>query len=211
MNKRNILCAALMLVMLLSLLAMAAPRVAHASDMTSIDVDKTVWDGCGWVEEIEAEIGDDVRFRCVIHNDGTVPLVNIVVTDIVPDSLEYANNATVDGAPREPDSIAGNQLTWNFFGNPVGELDPCETITIEFDAHVVGYGEDINLQRATAVDTVEGNTVSGEDTATVNVPSPPLRPPAVPTLSQWGMIIMASLFAVLLVWTVRRRGLARRG
>ena len=32
-----------------------------------------------------------------------------------------------------------------------------------------------------------------------------LPPPAVPTLSQWGMIAMGLLFAALLIWSVRRR------
>ncbi|MGB6873963.1 MAG: IPTL-CTERM sorting domain-containing protein [Dehalococcoidia bacterium] len=36
-------------------------------------------------------------------------------------------------------------------------------------------------------------------------PPPPPTPPGIPSLSQWGVVIMAGLFAGLLVWTVRRR------
>jgi len=36
-------------------------------------------------------------------------------------------------------------------------------------------------------------------------PPPPPGPPGVPSVSQWGTVIMAALFAGLLVWTVRRR------
>ena len=35
--------------------------------------------------------------------------------------------------------------------------------------------------------------------------------PAIPTLSQWGMISMATLFAVALAWMARRRFVAKAG
>ena len=135
-----------------------------------IEVNKTVWHPCGgWVDEITASFCDIVRFRCEIHNSGTCcPLTDIVVTDILSDSLEYADSATVDGVPQEPDWIVGNSFGWDF----PGPLNPCETITIEFDAHVVGCGVDNNTQRAEATGC-EGQEVWDEDTATVNVPQTP--------------------------------------
>jgi hypothetical protein len=40
-------------------------------------------------------------------------------------------------------------------------------------------------------------------------PSPPLPVTSIPTLSQWGMIGMAVVFAVILVWMTRRRIVAK--
>jgi len=65
-----------------------------------IAVKKTVFDETAgeWVDSITAELNDTVRFRCVVHNNGTdCNLTDITVMDILSDSLEYRDNATVDG------------------------------------------------------------------------------------------------------------------
>jgi len=131
----------------------------------SIDVDKKVLDPSGaWVDQIEMHPSGRVKFRCVIRNDGTCcALHDLVITDILGDQLEYADNATVDGVPREPDVIAGNELTWNI----AGPLETGESILVEFEAEVIGCGPSENLQRATAVCVDTGVTVSDEDRATV--------------------------------------------
>ena len=115
---------------------------------TAIEVNKTVFNEITsqWVNETTVNVNDTVRFRCEVHNNGTCNLTNITVTDILPDSLEYSGNATVDAAPREPDWIAGNRFEWNF----TGSLTPCETITIEFDARVIECGAGKNIVNATA-------------------------------------------------------------
>jgi uncharacterized repeat protein (TIGR01451 family) len=132
----------------------------------SIDVNKLVWDRLTnrWVDAVKVKVGDMVRFRCTIHNDGCCDLTQLVITDILSDSLKYANNAI----PREPDEIAGNTFKW-YFKEP---LKPCNTITIEFDAVVVTCGTDINIQEATAVCGPTGVKVFDEDTATVVSPCP---------------------------------------
>jgi archaellum component FlaF (FlaF/FlaG flagellin family) len=89
-----------------------------------------------------------------------------VVTDILSDSLKYAENAIVifpDGTtmPMEPVIVDGTYV-WKF---PDLVLVPCQTITIEFDAEVVKCGVDVNTQRVTAVCAEEpGLLVSDEDT-----------------------------------------------
>ncbi len=47
-------------------------------------------------------------------------------------------------------------------------------------------------------------TVPPTPTPTIT-PTPPPLPTAVPTISQWGMIGMVSLFAAFLIWSLRRR------
>jgi len=135
----------------------------------SIDVDKTVWDPDSeeWVDEVTVQVCETVRFKGVIHNDGTCcDLTDIVVTDILSESLEYKDSATVDGEPWEPVPVGPNEYQWEF---PDRVLHPCETITIEFDAHAVEPGEDVNTMYAGGVCEETGEEVEDKDTATVNV------------------------------------------
>jgi hypothetical protein len=138
-----------------------------------IEVNKTVWNGTAWVEEIpDAQMDEIYRFRCEIHSK-CCDLTNIAVVDTLSDSLEYAQNATVDGTPKAPDWILGNQFGWNF----AGPLTPCNTRIIEFDARVAAYGYDCNIQNATAICEEIGVEVSDWDEACINAlpPNPDLN------------------------------------
>ena len=140
----------------------------------SIDVDKKVLDPetGKWVERIEARVGDIVRFNCTVHNDGTCcDLTDIVATDVLSDSLKYANNATVNGEPWEPILISPKEFTWKFSD---WVLEPCQSIVIQFDAEVIKCGIDVNTQMAKAVCLDTGEVVEDKDTATVVVPCVPL-------------------------------------
>ncbi len=134
-----------------------------------IEVSKTVWNGSAWVKETTANLGDTLRFRIWIHNNGTCcNLTSITVVDILSDSLNYSDNATVNGESQEPVQVAPNEYLWEL----PGPLAPCENITIEFNATVV---------RCPAVDTNTVNVtawcndtmVADEDSATVAVLSTP--------------------------------------
>jgi uncharacterized repeat protein (TIGR01451 family) len=137
----------------------------YVPGVPEIEVNKTVRNETGpWEDRINANVSDTVRFRCEIHNNGTCcPLTDIVVTDELSNSLEYADNATVNGEPWEPIFVNPNKFVWEF---PEWVLEHCETITIEFDARVVNCGVDNNTQNATAVGC--GIRVSDSDTATVD-------------------------------------------
>jgi len=125
----------------------------------SMEVEKKVSkdDGATWEKEVDARICTNVRFRITVHNNGDYDLTNIVIVDTLPYCLEYADNAI----PFEP-QIQGNKLTWYFSG----PLKYCETITIEFDAHVIEDGENIN--RVTVDAQSDGGPVDGSDSAIVN-------------------------------------------
>jgi len=133
----------------------------------AIEVNKTVWDteSQTWVKEITANVSDIVRFRLWVHNSGNgtfCDLTNITVIDTLSDSLNYSNNATVDGIAQEPVQIDPNQYVWNFSG----PLSPCQNITIEFDAHIIECGHDTNVVNVTG--WCYGTMVSDGDTASVN-------------------------------------------
>jgi uncharacterized repeat protein (TIGR01451 family) len=139
----------------------------------SVEIEKEVStdDGVTWQEDVEAQVCTNVRFQITVHNDGDFDLTNIVVTDTLPECLEYV---TGSAEPSEP-TISGNKLTWTF----PGPLKYCNTITIEFDAHVISEGENINTAEVTA--DSDGGEVDDSDTATVigtigPVNNPPLKP-----------------------------------
>jgi uncharacterized repeat protein (TIGR01451 family) len=135
----------------------------------SIEVDKQVWDTNmqTWVEETTARIDDTVTFQSTIHNDGTCcSLYNIVVTDVLPVCLDYAGNVQSNIKQYEPEVINNKELKWSF----EGPLNPCETITISYKAHVVNCGENENVQRVEAVCEKTGQAVFAEDRAIVIVP-----------------------------------------
>jgi uncharacterized repeat protein (TIGR01451 family) len=119
-----------------------------------------------WAESIEAMLGDTARFRISVHNDGNFTLEHINVSDFLPPSLDYANNAIVNGVPTEPTE------TWNG-GKNIAWVEPFVLAPdawghIEFDATVVICDdEDINTGWASGYCYETGETVIDEDTATV--------------------------------------------
>jgi uncharacterized repeat protein (TIGR01451 family) len=139
-------------------------------EYSELKVNKSVWSPINntWLEEATgAELNDTLRFRCVIQNVGEHNLTNLTAVDIMPDSLNYSGNATVDSMPQEPDWIAGDQLGWNF-SEP---LAPSETLTIEFDATVLGSGT--NEMKASGRYYETNEWVSAEDDLRVTVLTEP--------------------------------------
>jgi uncharacterized repeat protein (TIGR01451 family) len=122
--------------------------------------DKSVWDDSQgtWVEEVTAEMGDTIRFRIIIQYFGNYTLYNIHVKDILPEGLQYADNA----API-PTAVVGNVIYWNLSSS----LEDGQSLWLEFDALVTQIGVLVNFMEVTA------NECSGQmkyctDTAIVN-------------------------------------------
>jgi uncharacterized repeat protein (TIGR01451 family) len=150
-----------------------------------IEVTKTVLDpvAMGWVDELDANMSDTIRFRYELHNKGTSNLTNISVLDFLSFSLNYSDNATLHypnctTVDREPDDkiplaienyTFGTLLTWNF--NDL-ILEPRETITIEYNASVVMCGADINFLFAGGNSEETGDWGYGWDYAIVLVSCP---------------------------------------
>jgi uncharacterized repeat protein (TIGR01451 family) len=141
----------------------------YACCKPSIDVIKKVWNKQKeeWVEEVCAPLDGTVRFQCTVVNNGECcNLTNILVSDILSDSLKYADSATVNGKPWEPEEIGPNQFQWNLED---WVLEPGQEIVIEFNAVVVKLSEtpDINTQVARAYCKDFGVWVEDRDTAAV--------------------------------------------
>jgi len=123
--------------------------------------EKKVWDPerQRWVEEIEASVSDIVRFNISITYLGGMSFYNIKVRDELPVCLEYAN----DAVPEEPDiSSSGDILWWNLSV----ALYPGDSVFIEFDAHVISEGENVNVVNVSGVECGQ-RTCYCEDDATV--------------------------------------------
>jgi len=125
-----------------------------------VDIDKTVSvdGGTTWMEEVDMEIYENVKFKLDIHNCGEVDLTDILIKDTLPDCLEYVINSAT---PVEP-MIDGNILYWT----SGGPLKPCNHIYITFDARVTSTGENENEAKVTA--NGDGTIVTHTDTAIVN-------------------------------------------
>jgi len=150
----------------------------------SIDGDKWVWDGISgrWVDEIQANPGQLVRFRLEVENDGKCRNVTEPkMVDELPSCLQYIQGSALvlfdgRGQPRAPEigpGQTGLQLVWDLRDVT---LAPGETIAIEFDAIAVEPGPNENMLAASAKCSVDPSiVVSDQDTATVNVLSSPPR------------------------------------
>jgi len=151
-----------------------------------IDGDKWVWDDLfdEWVNETEAEVGQTVRFRLEIENDGECrDITELEMIDFLPGCLDYADEAIIfyNGAAhgsRPPDDInqtvAGLQLVWEL--DEIEELAPGDKIAIEYDAIAVEPGPNVNVLYTSAHCTYDPSVVvTDEDAATVMV-APPIQP-----------------------------------
>jgi hypothetical protein len=147
-----------------------------------IDVEKWVWDEMteDWVDEIGVWPDEPVSFRLDISNSGNCSdLVDLGMTDTVPDGLEYVGGAVLyvgdksyDG---EPDTISqgkgGLTLSWNLL--EIAKLAPGEGIAIEYNAIAREPGENQNKVYASAHRSDDyGVIVTDHDTASVLVTMP---------------------------------------
>ena len=162
------------------------PLNLYNTDPNKMQVDKKVWNGTEWVDEVIADIGDIVKFRISIYqppqNDPNVyyDLYDITVRDELPDGLVYIENtsifygdAYIDCSSTEP-SISGNTLLWDLFTNDcwvlVGED---QHFYIEFEAEVTGGGELTNLVNVSAKHCSDSSLILySEAIANITVPQP---------------------------------------
>jgi len=164
------------------------------SNPTKMQVDKKVWNGSEWVDEIVAQIGDTVKFRISIYQppqdeDETYSLYDILVTDYLPDGMEYVENSStfygenvaINGTATEEPTVSGNTLTWDLFTNELTVLvGEGGCFYIEFEVNITGYGNLTNRVFVDAYHCSEEN-VQGEAIANVTV----LQPAPEISLQKW--------------------------
>ena len=144
----------------------------------SICIEKWVWDGEEWVDEIDVYKGEDVSFTGYVEHDGIcVDITYLELVDILPYGFGYNSDASltvngIDYGSREPDSIGegfdGLELTWNL--SEIESLSPGDVVTIVYTAETLSLGEYENWVYGSAHCAVNhSKIVSDEDSATVTV------------------------------------------
>jgi uncharacterized repeat protein (TIGR01451 family) len=133
-----------------------------------IDVDKTVWDGA-WVNELFGAVrGDIVEFRGVVENTGCCCFLDsVMVTDVLPASLEYVN------ATPTPNTITYNADGTTTIAWPESTLLRCEINEYRINATVIvdcGLDEE-NTMTAIANATCTDTVVDDSDSAWVDIPT----------------------------------------
>jgi large repetitive protein len=113
--------------------------------------------------------GQQVPYTITVNNVAEMMVTNVSIVDRIPAGFSYVKrSALLDGVQTEP-SLAGNELRWN--GLTIAD-DQTRTLKLLL---IVGAGvtESEYVNRAQAVNTVNGNAMSGEATATVRVTADP--------------------------------------
>jgi len=113
--------------------------------------------------------GQQVPYVITVNNVAGQMLTDVSIVDRVPPGFSYVKrSALLDGVQTEP-SVAGNQLSWSGL-----TIAGTQTRTLKL-LLIVGAGvtESEYVNRAQAVNTLIGNPMSGEATATVRVTADP--------------------------------------
>src|SRR5207237_2791940 len=113
--------------------------------------------------------GQQVPYTITVNNIAEAMLRDVTIVDRIPAGFSYVkHSALLDGVQTEP-SLAGNELRWS--GLTIAD-DQARTLKLLL---IVGAGvtESEYVNRAQAVNTVNGNAMSGEATATVRVTADP--------------------------------------
>jgi fimbrial isopeptide formation D2 family protein len=147
---------------------------------TSLICDKKVRDPTTqqWVKQINANVGNTVRFRVTMTYYGLGTFMLIKVKDILPTCLQYADNANIVQT-----AVSGKNVYWNL----TQTLTNGQSLSIEFDTLVISTGTNVNVVN---IDGSENcvTPLSCQDTATVIVNQPSLtctKKVKNPTTKQW--------------------------
>ncbi len=169
MKKQNILVVTLLItVFLINTMFGAIAINMGSTNVDSLEVVKEVYNGTGWVDSINANIGDIVTFRITVtYYNITDPsnshyAIYIIVNDTLPSGLDYVSGSA---DPFEP-TVYGKKLTW-VLGSTI--LYNGDSFVIIFNATVVDNGESINSASAVAYEYCMNRYISGSDIAYVNV------------------------------------------
>jgi uncharacterized repeat protein (TIGR01451 family) len=160
-----------------------------------------------------ADPGDILQYVAEIRNEGNATATGVTFNDTVD-----VNTTLLCAAPYAPiasqgsisscDSAPGGSLAAD-----LGDIAPGGVATVTFYVRI-GNGDfdHVYNQGVVGGDNFADDPTDDPDTAKPDDPTDtlislpgPTSPPGVPTVNHWGIVAMITLFAGLLVWTVRRR------
>jgi hypothetical protein len=172
----KILATLIMLVVVSSTIPLASatgtcgtPDPLISNSLKTVEVEKKIKSANSWVDEIEANIGDMLRFRIKVTyhdtdgDDGVgFKLKNITMVDRLPLGLKYIGDAT----QHEDDiSADGRNITWVL----PDILYDGNSSSIEFNVKVMSAGDLVNVVNISAIESCYGAQRWGEASAKVSV------------------------------------------
>ncbi|MBO8183050.1 MAG: hypothetical protein H0Z28_09705 [Archaeoglobus sp.] len=177
-----------------------------------IDIDKKAWDANTnqWVDRLDANVGDTIRFNYTIHNDQTTDLEDIVVWDYLSSGLKYSGNSTIPPVVLDFSSLPrdlwmfnrnlGTILVWDLHGMTI---TPGDSLSIEYDADVVKEGKSVNIVLSAGKfgSACCGESGIGCDKVVIHGKQAPPQP--IPEFSPIGFV--AAFFSVVVAILWRRR------
>jgi fimbrial isopeptide formation D2 family protein len=183
-NKKIKLSIILTLMMIVSSFTLGT---VNADPEENLPITKQVWDDCigGWVDYLQANLYDTVRFKITIDYDivnetSGYQAEDLVVKDILPPCLDYSNDVLITFGEETytgESYIDGKTIYWNLSDDPYGiilseEQGRVDIVTIEYNATVVDCGENINYVEVTGLEHCSTEGLYGDATATVYVECP---------------------------------------
>jgi len=171
------------------------PVISYVPDGSIGEVTKKIWNETSetWDDSIYAMINDALRFNITIvyipttdHDNDSIMVDDITLTDTLPTCLEYSNNASVIYGYDEifgESGVSGNTIFWNLSSGIFAPYDielwnlsykPYEnnSVSIYYNATVIGntdsYGEENNVD-IIAYETCPHRNVTGNASAKIYV------------------------------------------
>ena len=151
-----------------------------------IGVSKKIWDGTEWSDSATCYFGDSVLFNVTITyfkncNDG-VWATEIQMIDTLPSFLEYNNSMVY-----KESYIQDNKIYWNLSDVFGIFLEENESVSVEYEAIVVEYGESNNFVEVNAFEAGCNNELYGYDDVDIDIIDPIILKKEVydPILEEW--------------------------
>ena len=166
------------------------PNDRGTLDYNTIFVEKTIWDGEDWVDSIDAELGDTLKFKIYVFFEPScgVKATDIEITDTFPSCLSYIDSQTTvthgdDEYNDVPGQVSGQTVIWRLtdlldielFGDVSPELAPfypASNVEIIYYATVDecdSCQEQYNHVEVDALETCCHVPLFGEDIAIINI------------------------------------------
>ncbi|HEX5430187.1 MAG TPA: hypothetical protein VFX17_03885 [Patescibacteria group bacterium] len=141
--------------------------LCNLSTNTSLSIVKTVSDsttGTGFQKSVASSFGDQLVYRLVVTNTGSAVAQNVVITDVLPNGINYNNNLSVSL------SSSGNPTVSPYL--KIASLNPGQSVTTSFQAVMnnANCGQTLT-NRATAVADNAGQVSDTAIVTTQNCPS----------------------------------------
>ena len=136
--------------------------------------------------------GATLTYTLTVTNGGPSTSINVVLTDPLPSGITFVSATLGQGSCSGTSTVTCN----------LGTLANGATTTVTIKV-TVDHGFNGITTNTASVTATQNDPNSSDDSATATTTVS--APAVIPGLSQWGLLALGVLLAVLLVWAVRRR------